>query len=586
MGRLIFAALLVVLACPGAAMAFSPVARFNVVPYQHIGSQFPIGVVAFSKPGIDRVEFAATGQGYSGGTKTASAMTLNSASGTWEYWVTFASSEFATSGAVTITATAYDEDGNSRALTLPMISDAGGAASLVAAWVDPAGSNTTCAVGKEALPCQTIGGAVTKIQAANGGVSDDAVVYAHAGTYSVSGVTASTSTGWLTIQKDAEAAVADVIINTGNLTTSFLKYDSVTLQSMGSGLYVANNSAVNLWTNNCRLIGSGRWVLNSNPVHHSSENHWSTGDYTYDVDYAYRIAALVRDFEISTVGNDAFANTSMIVNGTVDDIDNGTTGWHADVYQSHTTGVPPPSNRIIYGLRATNIHYQGIFLRTDAGQATDNAFVNVLVELREPASQNETGQYAFMNAVYGSWDHLLIRNCTLTGGHTEMYGTYTNSSLVGNVIYQYLATSSAIGVVGVPEWAAGNPYNNEANNNHFYGVYGSTGTCTENTRYTASSWPCPHWYAKRPDSHSPVTATEGDGVLDLTPTSPTFTYPVDGSPLIGRYAPAGIYPVVDLYNVQRGSLLDVGAVEYDTEASPPTTFRQITGALLQGVSIQ
>ena len=48
--------------------ALTPIAHTDVVPYQRIqyGSSFDFGVVAFSKPGINRVDFAITGQGYTG----------------------------------------------------------------------------------------------------------------------------------------------------------------------------------------------------------------------------------------------------------------------------------------------------------------------------------------------------------------------------------------------------------------------------------------------------------------------------------------------------------------------------------------
>ena len=88
---IIFLALL-----PVSANALSPVARVDVVPYQRIeyGTTFNFGAVAFSKEGIDKVDFVISGQGYSGGTKTATEMTYNSRTGVWEYWVTIASSEF------------------------------------------------------------------------------------------------------------------------------------------------------------------------------------------------------------------------------------------------------------------------------------------------------------------------------------------------------------------------------------------------------------------------------------------------------------------------------------------------------------
>lgn len=557
--------LLALLVLATEAAALQPIARFNAVPYQRIphGGALAVGVVAFSKPGLNRVEFIASGQGYSGGVKTASAMTLNSATGTWEYWVSFPASEFSGNGEVTITATAYDAGGNTRVLILPLIAEGAGAFTTTTAWAAPGGNNATCIVGSEAAPCQTIAGAVAKIQAANGGSAAGGIIYLQEGTYTLGNQATVTTGEWLTITRDPDAVAANVVIN-GNgsvRSTSMLRLREVTIQSTGGGQYVfETGSPTNLWLDGVTVAGSGRWVTNSNPVHILSGNVWATNCEVHDVDYGFYYIPYVRGVSVTNVGNDPYVNTQMIVNSSSANISNGSTGWHADSYQTHTTGVPAPSNRIIYNYKSTNVHYEGLFMRSDAGLAQDNAFVNVLIELREPADRNESALYAFMSvAISQSWDHLLLWNNTFLGGHGEFYGTYTNSSMVGNIFYQFVDSGTPTGNPTLPEWAPGNSSGNEAMYNHYLGVYGETPPCTQNSRYLSQSpvWPCPQWNAKRPDSGSPATFSEGDGVVDADYTSPSFTYPV-GDVLISRMEPR---VPVDLYNVSRGGLADIGAVE-------------------------
>ncbi len=577
--RFVWVLLFSVFFSSGILLAFQPVARFDVVPYQRIkfGQSFKVGVVAFSKPGIERVDFWASGQGYASGTKTVTAMSLNDQTGVWEYWASFPASEFTSNGAVTIYAQAKDNNGNKRNLSLSMIAEGASAFTPVSAWVSPSGDDTTGAVNNSSLPFKTISTAKTKIQAANGGNSNGAVIYLKEGTYSVSGISASTTNEWLTIAKDQSANRNNVIINTGLFSTGYLKYDSVTLQSRGSGLYVANDSATRLWTNNCRRIGSGYDIVNSNPVNHSSDNHYSTGDYIFDADYGYRRAALVRGAELVQVGVDSFQNTAMVINATSMGQVNST-GLHADAYQvfSLDANSPPANNRIIYNFKATDIHYQGIFARSDYGQATDNAFVNVFIEMREPPMRNESNLYSFgPHSFYHSWDHLIMWNCTFIGHCGGMYGTYTNSSFVGNIFDAYVSQESAVGVPTIPSAEPGNTSNNEFLHNHFNQIYKETADHYRNAVYVESGWPCPLWGSKRPDSGSPATYSKDYGVLDTDYLSSKFGYPLDGSVLINRF-PSRV--PIDVNNVERAAVSDVGAVEYvSSTSSAPSLNYMISG---------
>ena len=572
---------LVVTLFASAAQAYSPAARFDMVPYQRIenGGSLKVGVVAFSKPGVASVEFNATGQGYSGGAKSVTSMSFNSDSGVWEYWTTFSANEFSSNGAITITAIVTDNNANTRNLSLSMFAYGASAFVPVTIWIDDTGGNdSTCTVDNEAAPCTTLATAVTKVKAANGGVCDGAVFYYQEGTYTSESVTVTTSAQWATITKDADANRNNVILNGGSsrISGSFVKFDSITMQSLGSSSYVA--TPTRLWTNNCRKLGSGRWVSSSNPILFSDPDyHWSTNDYTYNVDFAYNRAALVRGATISTVGNDTFQNTRMVVNCTMDDSDHGTNySTHNDGFQVFNTSMttsPPADNRIIYNYKATNMHYQGIFMRSDLGTATDNAFVNVVMEMRDPANLNESGNYphtAF--ALYHSWDHLIVWNCSFLWGGSEIYTSgLTNASIVGNVFFDLASTETTVGNPVVTSMAPSNSGNNEVTDNHFEFVYGGD-SCTYLARscdtLPAPDKVCPRYYAKRPDSDAGVSSTIGGEVIDLDSASATFLAPVDSSTLVDRF-PSRV--PVDVNNLERGATSDVGAVELSTGASTSGT---------------
>ena len=535
-----------------------------------------MGVVAFSKGGIDRVAFTVTGQGYTGQNPLqATAMTYNARTDVYEYWVPLDGSDFATNGPFTVQAVVYGKDGGSRSLeTLPLVVNATGSLAQPKAWVSPTGNDATGAVNNRSLPFLTVGGAISKIQAANGGRSDGAIISLFSGTYNLGSGTVSTTDEWLTITRDSGATKDNTIITASGTvrSTKLLKVDGVTVKSQGSAKYIFETGApTNLWLGNGTIAGSGQWVTGSNPVHYLSGNLYATDVYVHDVDYGFYYIPFVRNCTVENVGNDPYVNTQFMVNSTSININNGTTGWHSDAYQTHTTGVPAPSNRIIYNYRAVNVHYEGMFMRSDAGLATNNAFVNVFVELRSPANLNESNAYAFMAAsINQSWDHLLFWHCTLPIGHTEVTGTLTNASFLGNVFNQFIDSqqTTPAGNPVITYASSGNTGNNEFLYNHFLYVNGETSTCVKNERFVQSNWPCPQWYAKKPDSHASGSATAGDGVLDLSdPASSSFGAPVAGSVLVNRI-PFATVPA-DLYGNARAGNPDVGAVELSSDGNPP-----------------
>jgi hypothetical protein len=575
---------------PSSVMALTPIARTNVVPYQRIqyGTTFNFGVVAFSKAGIDRVDFVISGCGYASGTKSASSMSLNTQvssiattghAGVWEYWVAIPSSEFSSNGAITVTPTVYGNDyvagvtGYRVLDAVPLIVEATAAYSHTEAWVDSvSGNNSTGTVGNPTLPYLTIAAAVTAAQTANGGTSNGNIIYLQNGSYALSGMSASTTTEYLTIARASGASKASTIITSGrpDSANSLIKFSGVTLQRTiagTAGLILHSSDILYVWVDDCDLAGGGRWgTLHDNPIMFHGATKYSTNNYFTEMSTVHSSAGLVRGAKMQTIGNDAFINTDFVINCIVDDQTNGTTGWHADAFQLHSTGVPASENRIVYGYKVTNSHYQGIFMRnsTAGAVASNNAFVNVLLEMREPYDLNEYGEpVQSAMSLYGTWDHFLMWHCTIPYGAadrtTDVSGqALTNASFIGNQFYEFSNNNASI-----PQdylWP-GNTQENVFAYNAYQHVYGVTPACTPTSVRSYYGQSCPHVYSLAPDTIG-GTAIIGNPLLDtdfkLTALSPLI----------------GVVPKIvptDIDGNLRGALSDVGAYEYtasSAECSP------------------
>lgn len=553
------------------ANALRPIARYDVVPHQRfsIGEIFNFGVVAFSKEGINRIEFTISGQGYSGrNPKVSTGMSYNPRTQVWEYWIPINAADFSSNGVFHVNAVVYGNDGGTHELgDLPLVVNATGALARPEAWVDgTAGNNLTAEVGNSTLPFATVGAAVEAIQSVNGGSSDGAVIYLFEGSYVLGDGTAVTSDEWFTLTRAAGAVKDNTILVDGGSVqaTQLLKISGLTLESTGRHDFIFSGARNpdTLWIHNCRLNGAGQWVAGSNPVHRSDFTDYWTSSTITNADFGVYKGLLARGMTIENIGNDAFQNTQFVVNARVDGIDPGDTCWHADAYQTHTSGVAPPNNRIVYNLFCTNLHFQGLFQRVTSGQATNNAFVNVFMEMRPPGRQVSEGGHAILSsgAFYGHWDHLLVWHCSFpTAGFSIVeegsgHG-FTNSSFVGNIFWEFRDFETSFGTE--PAYALpGNSDNNMFLYNHFMNAYGVTSSCTDGS----GSPECPHWNAAVADSAAEDSFSTGNDVVDLSdPASGSFGYPLEAAVIIDRL-PVVKVPV-DINNYLRDAIPDIGAFE-------------------------
>jgi hypothetical protein len=147
-----------------------------------------------------------------------------------------------------------------------------------------------------------------------------------------------------------------------------------------------------------------------------------------EVQQATTGATFCRGLAITRISDDSFQNVPMVVNCYVEDVDPLGSGAHADAWQ-HGGGNAEnrlDDNVIVYGLTATGLKYQSIFIRADvnspASAAQGMAFVNVYMEM----TADSDGW-----AGWGRWvDHLLWWHCTFAvKGMGLMSDTYAGAKL-------------------------------------------------------------------------------------------------------------------------------------------------------------
>jgi len=555
--------------------ALTPIAHTDVVPRQRIeyGSSFDFGVVAFSKAGIDRVEFAISGQSYSGEVKVSREMTLNTRvastspgverDGVWEYYVSISASEFSSNGMITVMPTVYGNDGGTKILNpVALYVESASDESPTEAWVDPWENDGTGTLDNSSDPFPTIVAAITAIEVANGDC-DYAIVYLAEGIYNDidefgSGETIDTANEWLTITKESNASINSVIIDedVSIWDGAYLKFKSVTFTTDGQWDWALMEDEV--WLDGCRMIGTNECIVQALPV---AQENYVTDCYFYQTPIAFGIEQkLIRGNKLEEIHDDFgryLTDTQdgiLVVNNELNQHYGTYEGCHSDCFQADSE----IHNIIYFGNIFTGLHYQSMFIDSD-GDSSDIALVNNLFEFDETGSTNLRGWF------FDHFDHLLLWHNTHSSRHGSAAGNYdlymakradcvgtmrrTSVSHIGNVWDQMLLNTGARDDMGFDYLDSGNAYGNEALYNHYM-----TGiTYGEN-------------------------ATTGTRVIDFyTYGSATFGYPVDGSVLIDAL-PSNLAVVpCDAYGNPRDSNPDIGALEYST--CVPMTIGQLIGII-------
>lgn len=567
-----------------------PIARWTTVDRQRLnnGDTLDLGVVAFAKDGINRVEFT-----FAGKTVKVYGMTTNSQTGVYEYHTVVNASDYTSDGAKTITAKAICNGGHENpppeggATGLPALTiyaNNGGSLTTKTAWADyAAGSDSTGEVGNSSKPYKTIGAALAAVAAANGGKADGCFVKLKKGSHTIKPASGTfqrvyCANEWATITLDDTDETADkdnTLINArygDGVVTAYTQFKGITLQaSGGANSYVITGftGADSVWVNDCKCVGGGQGNAKSNPLNAGGTVYW-TETTVDDCDRAAHSAQMQRNFTVTDISDDVAVLCPLLVNVAVDGVDPLATGAHADVWQWYDGG---PTDAILYNVTALDCHYQGIFFRQQdtnykypsiAPPFQGVAFVNVHIELKDPVYSGGGASW-----IKGSGDHLLVWNCTLRTDDvaeqkcgfardgwdgTGYYAQYvTNVSVRGSWFDRYIENPVSCAVpnavsglsYSVIDWGGDDQSNFVANHYHHERNSGSG----ESAYYT---W-APGLDTSN-DNDGTVASLDADGTINTT----------NGAFLIDRLD--AVVPV-DAAGSLRGNRADIGALEESTAGS-------------------
>jgi hypothetical protein len=475
-----------------AADALTPIARWDVVPYQRIsaGETLNLGVVAFSRSGIQQVSYTVSGQGYGGGPLVGTAMARNPQSGVWEYFAPLPASSFTSDGPIAVTAVVTGRDGGARTLEpLSLVVNPRNTLPRPEAWVATTGDDATGAVNNSAKPFKTPLKAIQAIRNWKnaGGYGNNAaggIVRLNPGAHAWNSGNVSDSftcpNEWLIITTAAGGTTANTTLTggTGAGNIERLLVRGITV----SGRWVINPTDAYFhatptaccWYDQCRCLGGGQWNSNSYVVGINTPAAYQTDCTISNCDFAVMTdrTLMARGLTVTNIGNDAFQNVPLVVNCTVDNVDPGATGWHADVvgdgYQSNLW--QSGGCRIVYNLRATNCHYQGIYCNCNyqsyAGQLNGQAFVNVYIELADPIRTGGGGSGYNLAVNHMLWWNVALVSKRATpyshgfwfhqDGSPEQQTNMTNLSVIG-CCWDNLGISGTLLACDQSQW----------DNNHF-----------------------------------------------------------------------------------------------------------------------
>jgi hypothetical protein len=525
--------------------ALVPIARWDVVPHQRVdaGETLNLGVVAFSRNGIDRVDFQIEGQA----PVSVNDMTYNPQSNVYEYWTPLDTDDFGTDAVITVDATVVGTNGGTRTLeTLSFVVNPNGTRPAPVAYVDATlGDDATGAVNNASKPYLTTREAIVDLRnylngQGQGLQGNGAIVRLRPGTHTATKTVwgdVDCDDEWLTITTDTGGTRDNTILAAPSATLNVgkLRLKGITLDRSAGITYILTASSgygatAQTWFDDCHLIGAGQWIESSYVMSGNITTTYYTDCLIENVDYATGRSGdipVARGLTIRHIGNDAFVNRNMIVNCTVDDSDpdisdipeitNATyynsghpsgysyvveqagafanyeqspwryfmvdklntqayeiveklsddavrlsgpidespasvsgivsTTWHADIFQLWGGVTNNHDNIVIYGLRATNCNYQGIFAMGRGPTAVDSdptvaqgvALVNVFIEMTNNSQAQASAWGRQVN-------HMVMWHCTLPNSKfnfwDDKFGTtpdwpvvITNGSFVGNSFY-------------------------------------------------------------------------------------------------------------------------------------------------------
>lgn len=405
-----------------AAAGSRAIARWDVVPFQEFTGTFPVGVVAFHLGGIERVDFSVNGGPWIPVPRRA----RNPRTGVWEYFITL-DAALHPDGPVEVRAVAYPVVGAPRRLEGPtsrsafrlgehsmvLYANSGDTLPHPTRWADSVNGSDTTGDGSQEKPFATLVFALRDIQKDVGidavGACDGARVLLRPGSYvwgPAQWPNPSAPNRWVTVEPAAGVDPADVVVaakGSNGLQSELVRAHRLTVRETGQ--FLPGSGERHLWIDSCDMVGPGR-AAGVSPFRGSG---WAGVFLTDTTIASYHDAVsgatLARNVRAFDLGSDAYTNTRMVLDCTVDGIDASGTSNHPDVYTLFDADVPI-ENVIVYGLRATNANCQGIFAASTP-RISNVAFVNVLMAMPHGSTSVSSSQWSVPG------EHLLFSGVTV-----------------------------------------------------------------------------------------------------------------------------------------------------------------------------
>lgn len=491
-------------------------AHWDVVAYQDVEGDFEVGVVAFHRAGIDRVEFSVENGPWS----TAGQRTLNPRTGVLEHWVTLRAGEFASPGRVELRAIAYPNVGHPRVLpSLYVHVFPGGVPPLPPMWCAPWGNDWN-GDGSQASPYRTPTRAAARFTDLYGR-SDGGVVYCMAGDYDFDATPigqVKTLERYVTIRPAPGVGANQARIVSSKapgIDTDYVRIQDMHVRDLifgGSNL----NGQKNLWVDGGHWQGAGPGTsVHAVGWFYGFFRAYWTGATVSDNQLGPGVGKLLRDLTIERIDEDVFrGGAKLVVNCDVHDVRAPSgSGLHPDLIQVNG----PSSHNIYYGLHCTDVEGQGFFVKgNDHPEKNEFALVNVLID----------GEGGFISQLDGvRMDHLVLWHCTfdqLFNFRTDELG---NLSVRGS-FFDFVGTGSpSFGGSGVGE---PDELDLESFGDWIDNHYENTGFATPGTAYTVGD---PKFtnasandYSLQPSSPlldrlAPLVPIDVQGTPRTTPTS-------------------------------------------------------------------
>jgi hypothetical protein len=454
------------------------IAHWDIVPFQTFTGNLNIGVVAFHRNGIDRVEFSAKG----GPWTPATTMTLNPQTSVTEYWVTLRATDLAdgpvevraiaypkTAGVPRVVSYNYQVNGGPEVFGCQLYANANNTMPAQVRCVSPSGSNSNNGL-TPSTAYATILHAAQQIQSAQGGDAGGGTIYLmpnqNWAVPSLSGISAANR--WLTISGAPGTTADQVVFASGaynGLPGGLLKIKNLRLQ--GPNMEIGGQGG-GIWFEGVKSMGTDPY--NDTGGTSSVTTNKPKGIYVTESYYEYLTVPLVRqhltrNVELLEIGDDLFHTPRCVINVTSHDHGKVNTAFHSDFvgWADSLQGIFSTENYIFYNVKSYDCgDIQGIYDDDYGGGWTRNcvAFINVLIDRIAPSAGN------------GQWSGSINTNHFLLWHVT--HDTISFKLNTPNVTNLSVKGCSWDGIT------AGSQYNSSFDNNHFasgssYGTNATTG---------------------------------------------------------------------------------------------------------------